>query len=37
MVYNTFKQLFDSINVDSMKETLPKLSIYNDTIVKFVE
>ena len=25
------------INVDSIKETLPKVSIYNDTIARFVE
>ena len=36
-VYNTFKELFGSINVDSMKEALPKVSIYNDTIAKFLE
>ena len=35
-VYNAFKELFASINVDSLKETLPKVSIYNDTIAKFV-
>ena len=36
-VYTTFRELFGSINVDSMKEALPKVSIYNHTIVKFVE
>ena len=36
-VYNTFKELFGSINIDSMKETLPKVSIYNDTIAWFIE
>ena len=32
-----FKELFGHINIDSMKETLPKVSIYNDTIARFVE
>ena len=36
-VYNTFKESLGSINVDSMKEVLPKVSIYNDAIAKFVE
>ena len=36
-VYTTFKELFGSINVDSIKETLPKVSIYNNTIARFVE
>ena len=35
-VYNTFNVLFGSINVGTMKEALPKVSIYNDTIAKFV-
>ena len=29
-VYNTFKQLFEGINIDSMKEALLKVSIYNN-------
>ena len=37
MFYTTFKELFGSINVDSLKEALPKVSIYNDTIARFVE
>ena len=28
---------FGNINIDSMKEALPKFSIYNNTIAKFVE
>ena len=36
-VYNTFKQLFQGISIDSMKEALPKVSIYNSIIAKFVE
>ena len=36
-VYNTFKELFQSINIDSMKEALPKASIYNSIILKFIE
>ena len=36
-VYNAFKELFGSKNIDSMKEALPKVSIYNDAIVRFTE
>ena len=36
-VYNMFKELFGSINVHSIKETLPKVSIYNNTIARFVD
>ena len=36
-VYDIFKELFGSINIVSMKETLPKVNIYNDTIARFVE
>ena len=32
-----FKELFGSINVDSIKEALSKVSIYNNTITRFVE
>ena len=35
-VCSTFKELFEGINIDSMKEALPKVSIYNNIIVKFV-
>ena len=31
------KELFDGLNIDSMKEALPKVSIYNNIIVKFIE
>ena len=31
------KELFGNINLDSMKEVLPKVSIYNDTIARFIE
>ena len=36
-IYNMFKELFGSINVDSIKEALPKVSIYNNTIARFVD
>ena len=36
-VYNTFKELFGSINIDSMKEAFLKVSIYNDTIARFIK
>ena len=36
-VYNTFKELFQGINIDSMKEALPKVSINNIIIAMFVE
>ena len=36
-VYNTFKELFANVNIDSMKEPLPEGSIYNDIIAQFVE
>ena len=36
-VYNTFKELFEGINIDSMKEVLPKVSIYNSIIANFVD
>ena len=35
-VYYTFKELFGSVNIDSMKEALPKVGIYN-TIAGFIE
>ena len=28
-VYSMFKELFSNVNVDSIKEVLPKISIYN--------
>ena len=36
-VYNTFKDLFNDININSIQETYPKISIYNNRIVQFVE
>ena len=36
-VYNTFKDLFNNININSNQETYLKISIYNNTIVQFVE
>ena len=36
-VYNTFKDLFKSINIESMKEALPRVSIYNDKIARFIK
>ena len=36
-VYTIFKELFGSINVHSIKEALPKVSIYNNTITRFAE
>ena len=32
-VYDTFKEIFGNINVDGIKEALPKFSVYNDTIL----
>ena len=31
------RELFEGINTDSVKEALPKVSIYNNVIVKFVD
>ena len=36
-VYNTFKELFSNVNVDSIKEVLPKIRAYTDTIARYVE
>ena len=36
-VYNTFKDLFSNINLDSTQETYQKISIYNKIIAQFVE
>ena len=33
----TFKELFSKINVYSIKEVLPKIRAYNDTIISYVE
>ena len=37
MFYNTFKELFEGINIDSMKEVLLKVSMYNSIITKFID
>ena len=34
-VYSTFKELLEGINIDSVKEALPIVSIYNNVIAKF--
>ena len=31
-IYSTFKELFDHVNLDSIKEVLPKTDTYNTTI-----
>ena len=36
-VYSTFKELFSNVNVDSIKDVLPKISVYNDMIARYVE
>ena len=36
-VYNTFKDLFSNINLDSIQETYPKISVYNKIIAQFVK
>ena len=36
-VYETFKELFGNINTDSTREALPKVSVYNNIIAKYVE
>ena len=36
-MYDTFKELFGNINVDSIKEALLKISVYNDIIARYVE
>ena len=35
-VYSTCQELFEGMNIDSMKEALPKVSIYNNIIAKFI-
>ena len=32
-----FWKLFSNVNVDSIKEVLPKISVYNDMIARYVE
>ena len=36
-IYSTFKELFDHVNIYSIKEVLPKIDVYNNTIVRYVE
>ena len=36
-IWNTFKDLFSNINIDSIQETYPKISIYNIIIMQYVE
>ena len=36
-MYSTFKGLFSNINVDSIKEALPKISVYSDIIPRYVQ
>ena len=36
-VYSTFKELFEGINIDNMKEALPKVGIYNNINAKFID
>ena len=36
-VYNTFKDLFNNIYVDSIQETYPQIGVYNKKIVSFLE
>ena len=36
-VYNMFKDLFSNVNHDSIQETYPKISIYNQIFMQFVE
>ena len=36
-VYSTFKELFGNIKVDSIKEALPKINVYNKIIARHVE
>ena len=35
--FNTFKDLFSDVNVDSIQETYSKFSIYNKIIIQYVE
>ena len=36
-MYDTFKELFGTINTDSIKEALPKASVYNNIKARYVE
>ena len=36
-IFNTFKDLFSNVNLNSIQETHPKISIYNKIIMQYVE
>ena len=36
-ILDTFKDLFSNINVDSIQETYPKISVYNKIITQYIE
>ena len=36
-IYTTFKELFSNTNIDSMCKILPKLSVYNNELARFIE
>ena len=36
-IYNTFKDLFSNVNIESIQETYLKSNIYNNTIAQFLE
>ena len=36
-MHSTFKELFSNINIDSIKEALPKINLCNDIIARYVE
>ena len=35
-IYNTFKENFSTINLDSISKMLPKVHVYNQEIAKFI-
>ena len=36
-IFDTFTDLFSNINVDSIQETYPKITVYNKVIMQYVE
>ena len=36
-IYSTFKESFSHVNVYSIKEVLPKIDMYNNTITQYIE
>ena len=36
-IFDTFKALFSKINVNSIQETYPKISVYNKIIVQYID